>query len=109
MGNFFLHIFFSWKSVQTSFQDLISDQNPEIAQNVSNSAQRVPEPDTLPSIFVYTRPDLIQFWKSSGSGEPEILGNTRYLGWAPSFWYYPISGIPRHDSVFQLKHHDSAG
>ena len=32
------------------------------------SAQRVPEPDPLPGISVDTRPDPIQFWKSSGSG-----------------------------------------
>ena len=32
------------------------------------SAQGVPEPDPLPSIFFDTRPDPIQFWKSSGSG-----------------------------------------
>ena len=32
------------------------------------SAQRVSEPDPLPGISVDTRPDPIQFWKSSGSG-----------------------------------------
>ena len=33
-----------------------------------SSAQRVPKPDPLPSISFATRPDPIQFWKSSGSG-----------------------------------------
>ena len=31
-----------------------------------SSAQRVPEPDLLPSISFDTRLDPIQFWKSSG-------------------------------------------
>ena len=35
---------------------------------VTDSAQRVPEPDPLPGISFDTRPDPIQFWKSSGSG-----------------------------------------
>ena len=59
----------------------------------ANSVQRVPEPDPLPDIFLNTRPDPIQFWKLSGSGNPkyrvlpdisgkpeelpEIPGNTR--------------------------------
>ena len=34
----------------------------------TTSAQRVPEHDPLPGISVDTRPDPIQFWKSSGSG-----------------------------------------
>ena len=44
------------------------------------SAQRVPEPDPLPDIFLDTRPDPIQFWNLSGSGNskyrvlPDILG-----------------------------------
>ena len=32
------------------------------------SAQWVPEPDPLPGISFDTRPNPIQFWKSSGSG-----------------------------------------
>ena len=38
-----------------------------VKQEVS-SAQRVPEPDPLPGISFDTRPDPIQFEKSSGSG-----------------------------------------
>ena len=34
----------------------------------NTSAQRVPEPDPIPGISFDTRPDPIQFWKSSGSG-----------------------------------------
>ena len=34
---------------------------------LTNSAQQVPEPDQLPGISFDTRPNLIQFWKSSGS------------------------------------------
>ena len=33
-----------------------------------SSVQRVPEPDPIPGISFATRPDPIQFWKSSGSG-----------------------------------------
>ena len=36
--------------------------------SLTRSAQRVPEPDPLPGIFFDTRPDPIQFLKSSGSG-----------------------------------------
>ena len=35
------------------------------------SAQRVPEPVPLPGISFDTRPDPIQFWKLSGSGNPK--------------------------------------
>ena len=34
---------------------------------LTNSAQQVPEPDQLSGISFDTRPNLIQFWKSSGS------------------------------------------
>ena len=54
------------------------------------SAKRVPELDPLPSIFA-------------------SFENNRVAG-NPKFWVLPdISGIPRHDWVFQVKHHHSLG
>ena len=41
---------------------------PRYLGPMSNSVQRVPEPDPIPGISFATRPDPIQFWKSSGSG-----------------------------------------
>ena len=38
-----------------------------VTEHPVNSAQRVPEPDPLPGISFDTRPDPIQFKKSSGS------------------------------------------
>ena len=49
------------------FQKVENGGGP-IFKVVLDSAQRVPEPDPLPGISFNTRPDPIQFWKSSGSG-----------------------------------------
>ena len=50
-------------------------------------------------------PDLIQFWKSSGSRQPKTLGISRYFGETRSFGYYsifwvsPVRGEQDHHQV----------
>ena len=75
--NFCTFVFFSFCSFVfqlafgyfcTTFCRDMSDSGPQNIRHGIFSAQRVPEPDPLPDISFDTQPDLIQFWKSSGSG-----------------------------------------
>ena len=47
--------------------------------NLISRAQQVPDTCLLPDIFFNTRPDLIQFWKSSKSKSPKYRAHPKYL------------------------------